>query len=129
MTDLPSLISTVLVAANVLLIATAAALLVVGVWAIRGDLNRDVRSRYSWRTILMSQLPFTEGWRSAIAPTDLAAFVRYRRRHLAFLSVIVLSVWSITAYGYLQGVAALYRCHMSMLDQVPQKKHPTARPR
>src|SRR6266478_382068 len=37
------------------------------IWTIRGDLDRDVQSRYPWRTIWMSQLPFTEAWRSRIA--------------------------------------------------------------
>jgi len=116
MSDLPSPIPTILAASNIALVVLGVAVVGFFIWTIRGDLDRDVRSRYPWRTIWMSQLPFTEAWRSRIAPGDLAAFVRNRRRHLAFMSVGLLLLWSATAYGYVHAVVDVYRCHVSMLD-------------
>ena len=131
MSDLPSPIPTILAASNIALVVLGVAVVGFFIWTIRGDLDRDVRSRYPWRTIWMSQLPFTEAWRSRIAPGDLAAFVRNRRRHLAFMSVGLLLLWSVTAYGYVHAVVDVYRCHVSMLDapMLQQRCRPSAAPR
>jgi hypothetical protein len=74
----------------------------------------------------MSELPFTEVWRSTIAPNDLAAFVRNRRKHLAFMSVGLLLLWSVTAYGYVHAVVDVYRCHESMLDGPMLQQRPSS---
>jgi len=131
MSDLPSPIPTILAASNIALVVLGIAVMGFFIWRIRGDLDRDVRSRYPWRTIWMSQLPFTEAWRSTIAPGDLAAFVRNRRRRLAFMSVGLLLLWSVTAYGYVHAVVDVYRCHVSMLDgpMLQQRCRPSAAPR
>jgi len=133
MADLPSPIPTILTASTVVLIVLGVAVLGSFVWVIVGDLRRDVRSRYSWRTISMSQLPFTEAWRSSIDPSDLLAFVRNRRRRHVFLSLGVLLLWSVTGYGYLHAVVDAYQCHTSLLWQptrqaIPQVPRPQSDP-
>ena len=127
MADLPSPIPTVLVAANVVLVLLMAGVVGAVIWAIRGELPRELRSRYSRRTIWMSQLPFTEEWRAAIAPGDLPAFVRRRRGYHLFALVAVLFTYGLSGYRYMHTAVAVYRCHMRMLDQSLQP--PTSVPR
>jgi len=128
MSDLPSPIPTILAASKIALVVLGLAVVGFFIWAMRGDLDRDVRSRYPRRTIWMSQLPFTEAWRSTIAPDDLAAFVRNRRRHLALMSAGLLLLWSVTAYGYVHAVVDVYRCHESMLDAPSLRSAPSRAP-
>jgi hypothetical protein len=129
MADLPSPIPTVLVATNVVLVLLAAGVLGAFIWMIRGELPRELRSRYSLRTIWMSQLPFTEKWRAAIAPGDLPAFVRRRRGYHLLGLVGVLFMYGVTGYGYVHAVVDLYRCEVSRLDQslYPPSRVPRSR--
>lgn len=128
MADLPFPIPTVLVAVNVVLVLLAAGVVGAAIWSIRGELPRELRSRYSLRTIWMSQLPFTEKWRAAVAPGDLPAFVRRRRGYHLFAVIGVLFLYGVTGYGYVHEVVEVYRCHMSMLQSSRRQPLPSRVP-
>ena len=125
MTDLPSPIPAVLAVANSLVVLFAAGVVGLAIWAIRGDLPRDLRSRYPRRTIFMSQLPFTEEWRAAIARDDLPAFLTNRRRGLALTLAGFILLYALTGCGYVHAVADLYRCQVGKLQNSRQRALPT----
>jgi hypothetical protein len=106
----PKEIRGLLLAADISLLLFVLSLVLVGIWALRRTLPKNVRARYPRRVIAMSQLPFTEQWRTSVSPEDLPFFLSSRRgRHVLFL-MLLLETHFLAFQFYLRNVVELWRC-------------------
>jgi hypothetical protein len=109
----------IILIARAILVGHVLVVVLIGLWAFMARLPDGIRSRYPERTVYWSQLPFTEEWRSVIAPEHLPLFVRARtRRQVLLLALVVLGTYMPLLYGYLSMVAEVWQCHLNASGQM-----------
>lgn len=108
-------IELILFIANLSLLVFFVLITAVGIWTVRGRLQKKFYSRYPRRLIYLSQLPFTYAWRQFVKPDDLLAFEKARMRLHVFLVVLILLTHLVSFYSYLHVVAQLWLCNMRLI--------------